>query len=196
MIEVAIMIEVSNFGTLNIKGIQRTITDRLGLLWNDTDTETTRARFLAKALSKKKFIILLDDVREQFQLDHVGIPTPDSQSRSKLILTSRYENVCYQMGAQQSLIKMKYLGKESAWDLFRSNLSTKAIAALESPATNNVVREHAEAIVQSCGGLPLALKVIGRAVAGLREPMDWSLAVQATKDDLKELKESQQCSKY
>ncbi|KAM0885668.1 hypothetical protein ACQ4PT_030187 [Festuca glaucescens] len=82
---------------------------------------------------------------------------------------------------------MEYLGKESAWELFRSNLSTKAVMALESPATNNVVREHAEAIVQSCGGLPLALKVIGRAMAGLTEPDDWSDAVQETKDDLKEL---------
>ena len=181
------MIEVSNSETLNIEAIQRTITDRLGLSWDDTKTEQTRARFLAKALNRKKFIILLDDVRKQFQLEDVGIPTPDSESKSKLILTSRDQDVCYQMGAHQSLIKMEYLGKESAWELFRSNLSPDALAAIDSPASNNVVREHAEAIVQSCGGLPLALKVIGRAVAGLTEPKDWSLAVQATKDDIKDL---------
>lgn len=181
------MIEVSNSGILNIAAIQRMITDRLGLPWNDREAEQTRARFLAKALGRKKFIILLDDVRSKFQLEDVGIPVPDSGSKSKLILSSRYEDVCYQMGAHQSLIKMEYLEKESAWDLFQSNLSTHAIAAIEAPGPNNVVRQHAEAIVQSCGGLPLALKVIGRAVAGLKEPRDWSLVVQATKDDIKDL---------
>ncbi|VAH34617.1 unnamed protein product [Triticum turgidum subsp. durum] len=184
--QVVIMIEVSNSGNLNIAAIQRMITDRLGLPWNDTETVQTRARFLAKALGRKKFIILLDDVRNKFKLEDVGIPAPDSEIKSKLILTSRDEDVCYQMGAHQSLIKMEYLEKESAWELFQNNLSTNAIAAIESPAPN-VVREHAEAIVQSCGGLPLALKVIGRAVAGLTEPEDWSLAVQATKDDIKDL---------
>uniref|UniRef100_A0ACD5UCV9 Uncharacterized protein n=1 Tax=Avena sativa TaxID=4498 RepID=A0ACD5UCV9_AVESA len=181
------MIEVSNSETLNVAAIQRVITDRLGLPWNDTDTEQIRARFLAKVLGGKKFIILLDDVWSIFQLEEVGIPTPDSERKSKLILTSRFEHVCNQMGAHQSLIKMEYLGKESAWDLFTSNLSTNAVAAIESPAPNNVVRENAEAIVQSCGGLPLALQVIGRAVAGLTEPRDWFMAEQATKDDMKDL---------
>ncbi|XP_062183732.1 disease resistance protein RPS2-like [Phragmites australis] len=185
--QVVIMIEVSNSGTLNKAAIQRTITDRLGLPWNDIDTEEARARSLANALRRKKFVILLDDVRNKFQLEDVGIPTPDSESKSKLILTSRYENVCYQMGANQSLIKMEYLEKEAAWELFRSNLSTQAIAAIESPGPNNIVKEHADAIVHSCGGLPLALKVIGRAVAGLTEPREWSLAMQATKDDIKDL---------
>ncbi|KAK3144263.1 hypothetical protein QOZ80_4AG0310740 [Eleusine coracana subsp. coracana] len=185
--QVAIMVEVSNSGTLNKAAIQRTITDRLGLPWNDTETEEARARFLAKALSRKKFVILLDDIRSKFQLEDVGIPTPDTGSKSKLILTSRYENVCYQMGANQSLIKMEYLEKEAAWELFRSNLSAKAIKAIESPEPNNVVKEYANAIVQSCGGLPLALKVIGSAVAGLTKPKEWSLAMQATKDDIKDL---------
>nr|CAB3485124.1 unnamed protein product [Digitaria exilis] len=185
--QVVIMIDASNSGTLNRSAIQRIITDRLGLPWNETETEEARARLLEKALRRKKFVILLDDVRNKFQLEDVGIPTPDPENKSKLILTSRYENVCYQMGAHQSTIKMEYLEKEAAWELFRSNLSNHAIAAIDSPDPKNVVREYAHAIVQSCGGLPLALKVIGRAVAGLTEPWEWSLAMQATKDDIKDL---------
>jgi disease resistance protein RPS2 len=142
---------------------------------------------LAKVLGRNKFIILLADIWSIFQIEEVGIPTPDSESKSKLILTSRFEHVCNQMGAHQSLIKMEYLGKESAWELFRSNLSNNAVAAIESPALNNVIRENAEKIVKSCGGLPLALKVIGRAVAGLTEPRDWIRAAQETKDDMKDL---------
>ncbi|KAL6903501.1 hypothetical protein ACP4OV_004314 [Aristida adscensionis] len=185
--QVVIMIEVSNRGTLNKATIQRTITDRLGLPWNDTETEEARARFLMKALGRKNSVILLDDIWNEFKLEDVGIPTPDSKSKSKLILTSRSKDVCYQMGATKGLIKMEYLEKEAAWKLFRSNLSTQAIAAIESPGPNNLVKEHADAIVESCGGLPLALKVIGRAVAGLTAPKQWSLAMQATKHDIKDL---------
>lgn len=181
------MIEVSNSKTLNKAAIQSTITDRLGLPWDDRQTEEARARFLMKALRRKKFVILLDDVWNKFQLEDVGIPTPDSESKSKVILTSRYVDVCYQMGAQQSLIKMEYLEKEAAWELFRSNLSTQAIAAIDSSGPNNAVKEHADAIVQSCGGLPLALKVIASAVAGLTTPSEWSLAMQATKHDIKDI---------
>ncbi|RCV34511.1 hypothetical protein SETIT_7G165000v2 [Setaria italica] len=157
-----------------------------GLPWNDTEAEEIRARFLMKALRRKKFVILLDDIWNDFQLEDVGIPTPDSESTSKLILTSCSVDVCYQMDAK-SLIKIEYLEKEAAWELFRSNLSTQAITAIDSPRPNNVVKEHADAIVQSCGGLPLAIKVIGRAVAGLRSPREWSLAMQATKHDIKDL---------
>ncbi|CAN6268527.1 unnamed protein product [Urochloa humidicola] len=185
--QVVIMIEVSNSRTLNKTAIQRTITDRLGLPWDDKETEEARARFLMKALNRKRFVILLDDVWNKFQLEDVGIPTPDSDSKSKLILTSRNVDVCYQMGAQQSLIKMEYLEKEAAWELFRSNLSTQAITAIDSSGPNNIVKEYADAIVQNCGGLPLALKVIGSAVAGLTAPRDWILAMQATKHDIKDL---------
>ena len=181
------MIEVSNSKTLNKAAIQSTITDRLGLPWDDRQTEEARARFLMKALRRKKFVILLDDVWNKFQLEDVGIPTPDSESKSKVILTSRSVDVCYQMGAQQSLIKMEYLEKEAAWELFRSNLSTQAIAAIDSSGPNNAVKEHANAIVRSCGGLPLALKVIASAVAGLTTPSEWSLAMQATKHDIKDI---------
>ncbi|KAG2567380.1 hypothetical protein PVAP13_7NG351500 [Panicum virgatum] len=153
----------------------------------DRETEEARARFLMKALSRKRFVILLDDVWNKFHLEEVGIPAPDFDSKSKLILTSRNVDVCYQMGAQQSLIKMEYLEKEAAWELFRSNLSTQAITAIDSNGPNNVIKECADAIVQSCGGLPLALKVIGSAVAGLTAPREWILAMQAAKHDIKDL---------
>ncbi|RLN40289.1 disease resistance protein RPS2-like [Panicum miliaceum] len=111
-----------------------------------TERKEAQARFLMKALSRKRFVILLDDVWNKFQLEEVGIPTPDFDRKSKLILTSRNVDVCYQTGAQQSLIKMEYLEKEAAWELFRSNLSTQAITTIDSSGPNNVVKEYADAI--------------------------------------------------
>jgi disease resistance protein RPS2 len=153
--------------------MQQTISDRLNLPWNESETVEKRARFLVKVLARKRFLLLLDDVRKRFQLEDVGIPTPDTKSQSKLILTSRFQEVCFQMGAQRSRIEMKVLDDDAAWKLFLSKLSNEAFAAVQSPNFNKVVRDQAKKIFFSCGGLPLALNVIGTAVAGLEGPREW-----------------------
>ena len=68
---------------------------------------------------------------------------------------------------------MKVLDDAAAWNLFLSKLSNEAFAAVESPNFNKVVRDQARKIFFSCGGLPLALNVIGTAVAGLEGPREW-----------------------
>ncbi|XP_047066009.1 disease resistance protein RPS2-like [Lolium rigidum] len=174
--QVVIFIEVSNSETLNTVEIQQTISERLNLPWNEAEPVGKRAKFLVKALARKRFVVLLDDVRKKFQLEDVGIPTPDTNSQSKLILTSRYREVCFQMNAQRSLIKMQILDDDASWELFLSKLSKEASAAVEAGSQN--VRDHAMAIARSCGGLPLALNVIGTAVAGLEEG-EWKSAADA-----------------
>ncbi|KAL5213744.1 hypothetical protein ABZP36_002896 [Zizania latifolia] len=182
--QVVLFIEVSNSETLDTVEIQKTISERLNLPWNEAETIVNRSRFLVKALSKKIFVLLLDDVRRQFRLEDVGIPTPDTNSQSKLILTSRNREVCYKMGAQRNLIQMHVLDSDAAWKLFLSKLSTETSAAVES-ANPIIVKECAIAIAQSCGGLPLALNVIGTAVAGLEDPREWISAADAIKRNMK-----------
>ena len=161
--------------------IQQTISDRLNLPWNESETVEKRAKFLVKALSRKRFVVLLDDVRKKFRLEDVGIPTPDTNSQSKLILTSRYKEVCFQMGAQKSRIEMQVLDNDAARNLFLSKLSNEAVESLSS---NNIVLERAMEIILSCGGLPLALNVIGTSVAGLEGPKEWTLAADAINNNM------------
>jgi disease resistance protein RPS2 len=137
-----------------------------------------------KALARKRFVVLLDGVRKKFKLKDVGIPTPDTNSKSKKILASRLQEVCFQMGAQKSLVKMQVLDDVATRKLFLGKLSNEACAAVESRSSNNVVREHATIIYRSCGGLPLALNIIGTVVAGLEEPKDWISAADAIKANM------------
>nr|UBY07510.1 NBS-LRR disease resistance protein [Dasypyrum villosum] len=188
--QIVIFIEVSNSETLNTVEIQQTISDRLNLPWNDAEPIAKRARFLIKALARKRFVILLDDVRKKFRLEDVGIPTPDTKSQSKLILTSRYQEVCFQMNAQRSLITMQILGNDASWELFSSKLNKEASAAVESLGSQTWKRAmrlaHSIKIAQSCGGLPLALNVIGTAVAGLEES-EWKSAEDAIDTNMKNI---------
>ncbi|KAJ4759689.1 Disease resistance protein RPS2 [Rhynchospora pubera] len=181
---VVILIDVSNSEMLDVRAMQRTITERLGLPWVDTETEDTRAKLLMKALARKRFVILLDDVRKEFHLEDIGIPLPDTVNGSKIIMASREQDVCIEMGAQQSLIKMQLLGAQASWNLFFSNLSTDARRSIESSYS---IKRQAEAITKSCQGLPLALNVTSRAMAGLKSLNDWRDAMSAISTDLIEI---------
>ncbi|KAJ4800519.1 Disease resistance protein RPS2 [Rhynchospora pubera] len=181
---VVILIDVSNSEMLDVRAMQRTITERLGLPWVDTETEDTRARLLMKALARKRFVILLDDVRKEFHLEDIGILLPDTVNGSKIIMASREQDVCIEMGAQQSLIKMQLLGAQASWNLFFSNLSTDARRSIESSYS---IKRQAEAITKSCQGLPLALNVTSRAMAGLKSLNDWRDATSAISMDLIEI---------
>jgi disease resistance protein RPS2 len=173
-----ILIDVSNSEMLNVNSIQRQIVDRLGLPWIETETENVRARLLMKALARKRFVILLDDVRKKFQIEDIGIPLPNTDNGSKIILASREQDVCIQMGAQHSLIQMQLLDDKASWDLFHSKLSDDAQRSIES---SNSIKWRAEAISKSCQGLPLALTVMSCAVAGLKSTNDWKDAMIAIK---------------
>ncbi|RVW66656.1 putative disease resistance protein [Vitis vinifera] len=77
-----------------------------------------KAKDIWKALSKKRFVVLLDDLWEQMDLLEVGIPPPYQQNKSKLIFTTRSLDLCGQMGAQKK-IKVKSLAWKDSWDLFK-----------------------------------------------------------------------------
>jgi disease resistance protein RPS2 len=175
---VVIFIDVSNSETLDVVSIQRTIAERLGLLWVDTD-ERSRAKVLSRALSKKRFVILLDDVVREFELEVVGIPLPNKGS--KIVLASRYQDICNQMGASQNLIRMDTLDETASQELFRSNLGTDALNAM---GVDRTIKNYVDQITKKCGGLPLALNVIGKSMAALSNQIDWENAVRAISTDL------------
>lgn len=173
--QVVIMIEVANSETLNVVTMQRTISDRLGLLWKRNQSEKDRATFLLQVLRKKKFVMLLDAVWRKFELEDVGIPVPNSSNGCKLVVASRRHNVCAKMGAMNP-IAMQCLEKKEAWDLFLSKLTNNVKAAINE---DKGMYQRAEEIVNSCDGLPLALNVVGSALACSREPNEWKHAARA-----------------
>ncbi|CAD5170593.1 unnamed protein product [Musa acuminata subsp. malaccensis] len=151
----------------DVEKTQRAIGERLGLSWDERKTEDERAMVLYKVLSKMTFVLLLDDLWEPLDLATVGIPTPTGHS--KVILTTRIEDVCDRMDAMK--IKVGCLEWEDAWDLFKRKAGERLIRGdLE-------IRHHAEELARRCGGLPLALITVGRAMASKRTAKEWRHAV-------------------
>lgn len=151
--------------------IQQAIEERLGLSSEGNEATKRRASKIQRALKGKKFLLLLDDVWEEVGFEEVGIPFPDMQNKCKVVFTTRSEDVCTDMAADRKL-KVEFLGGEDSWLLFCSKVRARELKDWES------IEPHARKIVKRCGGLPLALITIGRAMANKKSEPEWRNATE------------------
>ncbi|KAJ4718261.1 Disease resistance protein [Melia azedarach] len=158
---------------LQIERIQETIGRKIGLfdeLWKNKSLEE-KAEDIFKILRKKKFVVLLDDLWNRIDLSKVGVPTPSINSLSKILFTTRSIRVCGLMEVHKKF-KVECLAHEEAWKLFQMKVGTET---LES---HSDIPDLAQIIAKECGGLPLALITIGRAMAFKKTPQEWKDAIQ------------------
>ncbi|EAY83168.1 hypothetical protein OsI_38379 [Oryza sativa Indica Group] len=140
------------------------------MLQKKNDTES-QAVIIYEFLKSKNFLILLDDLWEHVDLDKVGIPNKVSSIgnyKQKLLLTTRSESVCGQMGVKNGQrIKVDCLDETDAWHLFKENVGTEIIE------NHPLVLPLAKEVANELAGLPLALIVVGRAMSTKRHPREW-----------------------
>ncbi|XP_042517330.1 disease resistance protein RPS2-like isoform X2 [Macadamia integrifolia] len=170
--ETVIMVTVS--ATPNILSIKTYINKRLGLP-NGSEVEA-----LFDVLKKKKFLLILDDVWSELKLEDVGIPRPPNDKGSKLLVTSRIQKTCIDMGATTT-INVQPLSESESWDLFVEKAG-KHVAADD-------IKPSAEKIVQRCRGLPLAIVVVARAMANRHGVEVWENALRELKQSAEHLQD-------
>ncbi|WMV49646.1 hypothetical protein MTR67_043031 [Solanum verrucosum] len=72
--------------TTYISMVQAKIADRLNLKVDGEGSEESNASKIYQRLKEEKsFLLLLDDVWEAIDLDHVGVPQPEDHARSKVM---------------------------------------------------------------------------------------------------------------
>ncbi|KAG8490017.1 hypothetical protein CXB51_015789 [Gossypium anomalum] len=156
--------------------IQDRIGGNLGLSDDSWKTKSVeeKAVDIYGVLLNKKFVVLLDDLWKRVDLKQVGIPQPSQTKGSKLIFTTRSLGVCGEMEAQKK-IKVECLEPEKAWELFQDKVGDEALNS--HPDIPNLAKQVAE----RCGGLPLAVITIGRAMACKTTLEDWKYAIEMLK---------------
>jgi len=158
----------------SIKRLQNLIATGLGLDLSSEDDELRKAAKLWEELRKKqKWILILDDLWNDFELHKVGIPDP--VKGCKLIMTTRSEMVCHRMDSQNK-IKVKPLSESEAWDLFKEKLGHDITLCPE-------VERIAVDIARECAGLPVGIITIARSLRRVDDLYKW-------RNTLKKLKES------
>ncbi|XP_068639184.1 disease resistance protein At4g27190-like [Aristolochia californica] len=150
----------------DLKQIQREIAEKLGLKLPE-ESESLRAGKLSARLKKeKRVLIILDDIWERLELVDVGIPSAVEHKGCKILLTTRSLDVCSVMESQV-MISVEVLSEEDSWNLFRK----KAGDVVDSPEIYTVSRD----VAKECGGLPLAVATLGRALRD-KDQFVWSNA--------------------
>ncbi|XVF74778.1 hypothetical protein PTKIN_Ptkin13bG0139000 [Pterospermum kingtungense] len=141
--------------------------------WQDK-TQDDKALAISTVLKEKKFVILLDDIWERVDLTDVGIPVPTKENGSKLLFTTRSVEVCGKMEAHKK-IRVQCLPQDKAWELFQEKVGEETLDS------NPYIRELAHELAKECGGLPLALVTVARAMACNTSVEEWRYAIKTCK---------------
>ncbi|XP_028771722.1 probable disease resistance protein At5g63020 [Neltuma alba] len=145
--------------------------------WSSCNSREEKSSKILHALERKKFVLLLDDVWERLDLNLVGVPHPtDSNSESKVLLTTRLKDVCAKMQAPEPL-KVDFLNEKEALELFHIKVTEETLNY------DPRIRDLAKEMAAECKGLPLALIVVGIAMAGVEDVNVWECSKnKLTKD--------------
>ncbi|KAK9229279.1 hypothetical protein WN944_022238 [Citrus x changshan-huyou] len=175
---------------LQLEKIQESIAKKIGLFnesWKNKSMQE-KAQQIFNILSKKKFVLLLDDIWELVDLDQVGLPIPSRTSVSnKVVFTTREFEVCGQMEAHRSF-KVECLRYDDAWKLFEQKVGADTLDSHPD------IPELAETLAKDCGGLPLALITVGRAMASRKTPREWEHAIEVLRSSASKFAEDYRIS--
>eukprot|EP00261_Vitis_vinifera_P040196 XP_019081439.1 PREDICTED: probable disease resistance protein At1g52660 [Vitis vinifera] len=158
----------------NIEKIQEVIWNKLKIprdIWEIRSTKEEKAVEILRVLKTKKFVLLLDDIWERLDLLEMGVPHLDAQNKSKIVFTTRSQDVCHQMKAHKS-IEVVCLSSEAAWTLFQKEVGEETLKS------HPHILRLANIVAEECKGLPLALITLGRAMVGEKDPSNWEKVLQ------------------
>ncbi|KAH7674514.1 P-loop containing nucleoside triphosphate hydrolase protein [Dioscorea alata] len=154
--------------------IQSDIATNLGL-----PSTNANANAIHDFLKRKSFLLLLDDLWSELDLEKIGVPQPkmhrdQDMHKRMVVFTTRSEAVCGIMEADKK-IKMECLDLVAAWRLFKEKAGEELIAS------DKLIQYHAGSIVRECAGLPLALVTIGKAMSTKKTTTEWEYVASMMK---------------
>nr|XP_011467731.1 PREDICTED: disease resistance protein At4g27190-like [Fragaria vesca subsp. vesca] len=151
--------------------IQDQLKDMLALQLHETTEMARAARLRERIIRAKKMLIILDDIWETIDLSIIGIPSLDELGKcgSIVILTTRRLPVCRAMRSDV-MIPLNRLSEDDSWNFFVKN----ANRSFESINFNEVAKQ----VARGCGGLPVALIAVARALGDKDQLEEWQEAAR------------------
>ncbi|KAF2318285.1 hypothetical protein GH714_004527 [Hevea brasiliensis] len=166
LFDVVLMGTVSE--TPELRKIQGTIADMLGLELKEETEEGRACRLRQRLLQEKKILVILDDIWEQLEPEKLGIPFGNDHKGCKIFLTSRREDILSRdMGTQESF-ELRVLSEAEAWSLF---------VTVVGDVTNQDLRSIATEVAKKCAGLPVLIVTVAGALKN-RDLNEWNVALK------------------
>ncbi|KAG0586241.1 hypothetical protein KC19_2G074800 [Ceratodon purpureus] len=153
------------------------------LLHVPSNNEQSYSYWYHKLSKKGPMLIVLDDIHEESQFDELILDTSLLAQGSCIIATSRDQHLLKIIGGESNFYihEVTPLGIDDSQKLFNLHVFRNE----DAPQNFKAI---AQKVSNACGGMPLALKVVGSSLHDKRSSEDleciWPEAVAALKKDL------------
>lgn len=115
-------------------------------------------QILVNYLDSKSYLVVLDDVWDIHLWSLIRLPIQDGQLGSRVVLTTRKEDIAnYAFGVKSCVHHIQLLREKDTWELF----SKKAFFSYPDKSCPSELEPVAWEILGKCEGLPLAIVALG-----------------------------------
>ncbi|XP_038696346.1 probable disease resistance protein At4g27220 isoform X3 [Tripterygium wilfordii] len=135
------------------------------------ETISGRSNQLRERLLKEtKILVILDNIWARLDLGELGIPFGNDRKGCKILVTSRYEHVLTEIGTDSLNIRVNTLNDVEAWNLFEKMVGD----VVKVPNLLPIATE----IAKRCGGLPILIITVARALRNRDDSHSWKEALR------------------
>ncbi|KAK2973977.1 hypothetical protein RJ640_013538 [Escallonia rubra] len=167
MFQIVIWVKVSTEDSkenLRTEDLQRAIVRRLRLDIGGINRVEDVADRIRVELEGKRYLLLLDDVKENLDLRGIGIR--QNEKGSKIVLTTMLPHICSPMVNQN--VKVEKLSPDEAWNMFQNVLNRPDLS------DDRDIKPHMLRVVEWCDGLPLMIRMTASRFKQREDKSSWS----------------------
>ncbi|KAG8390041.1 hypothetical protein BUALT_Bualt01G0041900 [Buddleja alternifolia] len=145
---------------LGLLGSMRKLTEK-----EREDSNEDLAEYLYKSLKGRRYLIVMDDMWDVGIWDEMRLLFPNDRNGSRIMLTTRITDVALYASSGNAPYHVRFLQKDESWDLLQKKVFKDDCCPPE-------LEEVGSEIAQSCGGLPLAIILVGGILNKVRRSRD------------------------
>ncbi|CDO98580.1 unnamed protein product [Coffea canephora] len=127
-------------------------------------------RYLREILKGHKYLAVVDDVWHKEAWESLKRAFPDDKNGSRVIITTRKKDVATRVDDRSFVHELRFLTPDESWDLFCKKIS-------HGDGYNNWcsagMLDLGGQMVHKCGGLPLAIVVLGGLLCHKERLQEW-----------------------
>ncbi|MFQ6665552.1 hypothetical protein Gotur_032256 [Gossypium turneri] len=147
--------------------------------------ESELMRKLFDALKEKLYLVVLDDIWRSEDWDILKPAFPRGRKGSKILFTTRNRDVASRADSCNTPMELSFLTDDESWNL----LCKKAFprSKMGSQCCSEEFVKLGKEMVKKCGGLPLAIVVLGGLLAAKQSLAQWEIVHKNLHGHLNEL---------